>query len=104
MRRRGRQNRARNIEFEPEIVCFKPCRKRGCFLERVILGYDEIEALRLADFKGLYQEDAAQMMKISRSTFSRIVTQARRKVADAILNGKIIMIKEINDDSGSSNK
>jgi len=52
----------------------------------------------------LYQEEAAQRMNISRSTFSRIVTEARKKVTDAIMNGKILMIKEVDDDSSSSNK
>jgi len=104
MRRRGRRNRARNIEFEPETLCFKPCGKRGSLLDRVVLGYDEMESLRLADFEGLYQEDAALKMSISRSTFSRIVTEARKKVTDAILNGKVLMIKEVEDDSSSSNK
>lgn len=100
--RRGRRNRARFIEFEPEISCYKPCRKRGYLLDQVILTYDELEALRLADYENLYQEEAAQKMKISRSTFSRIVAEARKKIADALINGKIILIKESDDDSGNS--
>ena len=104
MRKRGRRNRERNIEFEPETLCFKPCGRRGCLLDRVVLGYDEMESLRLADYEGLYQEEAAQRMNISRSTFSRIATEARKKVTDAILNGKILMIKEVDNDSSNSNK
>ena len=104
MRRRGRKNRVRNIEFEPETLCFKPCGRRGCLLDRVVLRYDEMESLRLADYEGLYQEVAAQKMNISRSTFSRIATEARKKVTDAILNGKILMIKEVDNDSSNSNK
>lgn len=104
MRRRGRKNRVRNIEFEPETLCFKPCGRRGCLLDRVVLRYDEMESLRLADYEGLYQEEAAQKMNISRSTFSRIATEARKKVTDAILNGKILMIKEVDNDSSNSNK
>jgi len=56
---------------------------------------DEVEALRLADYEGLYHEDAAQKMKISRATFGRILDQARRKVAEALLKGKALRI-EIN--------
>jgi predicted DNA-binding protein (UPF0251 family) len=63
-------------------------------LERVVLGHDELEALRLADFEGLYQEACAERMGISRSTFSRILQSAHKKVADALLHGKILMIKE----------
>jgi hypothetical protein len=51
---------------------------------------DELEALRLADFEGLYQEEAAAKMKISRPTFSRVVEQARRKVATALIQGKAL--------------
>jgi predicted DNA-binding protein (UPF0251 family) len=61
-------------------------------LEEVVLGLDEVEALRLADLNGLYQEKAAEQMKISRPTFSRIVEQARRKVADALIHGKALRI------------
>jgi len=61
-------------------------------LEEVRLGYDEAEALKLADLEGLYQEAAARSMGVSRQTFGRIVESARRKAADAILNGKALRI------------
>lgn len=61
-------------------------------LEELVLGFDEAEALRLADLEGLYQEAAARSMGVSRQTFGRIVEIARRKVADAILNGKALRI------------
>ncbi len=54
---------------------------------------DELEALRLADVEGLYQEEAARQMNISRATFGRIVEAAHRKVADAILHGKALRIE-----------
>jgi len=60
----------------------------------VTLALDEVEALRLADLKGLYQEQAAGQMKISRSTFSRIIEQARWKVADALVHGKALRIEQ----------
>ena len=62
-------------------------------LEEVVLGFDEAEALRLADLEGFYQEAAARSMGVSRQTFGRIVETARRKVADAILNGKALRIE-----------
>lgn len=62
-------------------------------LEEIILGFDEAEALRLADYEGLYQEAAARSMGVSRQTFGRIVEAARHKVADAILNGKALRIE-----------
>jgi len=62
-------------------------------LEEVVLGFDEAEALRLADLEGFYQEAAARSMGVSRQTFGRIVEMARHKVADAILNGKALRIE-----------
>lgn len=53
---------------------------------------DEFEALRLMDYEGLYQEECAQRMGISRPTFSRMVAEARRKVADVLLHGKRLLI------------
>jgi predicted DNA-binding protein (UPF0251 family) len=61
-------------------------------VSQVLLGIDELEALRLADLQGLSQEQAARMMNVSRATFGRIVAQARRKVADALVHGKGITI------------
>jgi len=62
-------------------------------LQELRLGLDEAEAIRLADLEGLYQEAAARSMGVSRQTFGRIVEVARRKVADAILNGKALRIE-----------
>lgn len=60
--------------------------------EPVKLAGDELEALRLADYLGMYQDKAAKKMKISRQTFARIVESARKKTAAAILHGKALEI------------
>lgn len=62
-------------------------------LEQVTLTLDEVEALRLADLEALYQEVAAKKMKVSRATFARIIEQARRKVADALIHGKALCLE-----------
>jgi len=62
-------------------------------LEEVLLSFDEYEAIRLADLEGMYQEQAAVRMNISRQTFGRIVKSARRKVADVLVNGKGLSIE-----------
>jgi predicted DNA-binding protein (UPF0251 family) len=77
----------------PCAVYFKPAGIPVHALEEVILTLDELESLRLADLDGLYQEQAAEKMKISRPTFSRIIEQARRKVADALIHGKALRIE-----------
>ena len=61
-------------------------------LEEIILEQDELEALRLADFQALSHDKAAGQMKISRATVGRILESARKKLVDAVLNGKAIKI------------
>ncbi|MEN6615619.1 MAG: DUF134 domain-containing protein [Syntrophorhabdus sp.] len=88
----SRPKKYRCICCELQTDYFKP---RGVPLSGLLeiqLDMDELEALRLADYEGLYQEDAAKKMNISRATFGRIISEAHRKVADAILNGKALRI------------
>jgi len=80
----------RKIRGKFNNICFKPCGVPGHSLEVIILTKDELEAIRLADLEGLYQEDAAGKMEVSRPTFGRILNSARAKIADAIINGKSI--------------
>jgi len=63
-------------------------------LEEVILEYDELEALKLHDIDGLEQIEAAKKMKISQSTFARILDKAYKKLAEGIVNGKAIKIEK----------
>ena len=72
---------------------FKPAGVPGRELDEVVLSLDEAESIRLADLQGLYQEAAAYRMAVSRQTFGRIIEAARRKVADAIINGKLLRIE-----------
>ena len=83
----------RHVNHTPTAVYFKPAGVPACTLEQVTLKLDEVEALRLADLQGLYQEQAAAQMKISRATFARIVEAARRKVAEALIHGKALRIE-----------
>jgi predicted DNA-binding protein (UPF0251 family) len=61
-------------------------------LEETVLTVDEFEAMRLKDVEGLEQETAAGRMAVSQPTFHRILSSARAKIADAIVNGKAIRI------------
>ena len=83
----------RKIGFIPGVTYFKPAGVPLCSLEETSMTLDEIEALRLADLDGLYQERAAKKMGISRPTFARIIETARRKVADALIHGKALRIE-----------
>jgi len=88
-----RPKKTRWIKCLPGERCFKPRCKPLNKLEAVSLTLDEFEAVRLACLKGLKQIDAAKLMKISRPTFSRILTSAQRKVADGLVNIKVIRIE-----------
>ncbi len=59
----------------------------------VFLQYEEYEAIRLCDFEMLNHLDASVKMDVSRPTLTRIYAQARYKIADAIVNGKQIIIE-----------
>lgn len=63
------------------------------FLEEVVLTLDEFEALRLADLEGKNHSEASKFMDISRPTFTRLIERARCKLADGIINGKLITIE-----------
>jgi len=83
----------RRVGFEPEVTYFKPAGIRMVDLEESILTVDEFEAVRLKDLEGMEQEEAAKKMSISQPTFHRLILSARKKIADAIVNGKAIRIE-----------
>jgi len=87
-----RPKKIRWISNNPRVTFFMPQSVPTAALSQIFLTIDELEALRLADIEGFCQEEAAVRMNVSRATFGRIVTQARRKVADALIYGKGIRI------------
>lgn len=89
----SRPIKCRHVSFKPGSTYFKPRAIPLSALEELTLSLDELEALRLADFEGLYHEEAANKMHVSRQTFGNIVKAARKKVADALVNGKAIRIE-----------
>jgi predicted DNA-binding protein (UPF0251 family) len=89
----GRRQLWRKVSSIPAITHFKPAGVRLAELKEIGLLVEEAEAIRLKDLEGLEQEECAGEMNISRSTFSRLLDSARRKVAEALLNGKAIRIE-----------
>jgi len=84
----------RQVGAIPYKTCFQPEGVTALsYPDEILLTLDEYESLRLADLEGLYQEQAASRMNISRQTFGRIVEAARRKVADVLVNGKSLRIE-----------
>ena len=82
----------RCVSFMPRITYFKPAGVPLRLLKEVCLSVEEAEAIRLKDLEGLEQEECAQRMRISRSTFHRVLGLARKKVAESLINGKAIRI------------
>lgn len=86
-----RRRNLRRVGFMPKFNRFAPI---GPMMpEEIILTITEFEAIRLKDFLGFDQEKAAEQMNISQPTFHRLINEARKKVADALINNKIIKIQ-----------
>ena len=77
----------------PETNFYKPIGIPLVELEEVAVGHEEMEAIRLVDYIGLEQEEAAGRMDISRKSMATDLKNGRRKIADAILHGKAIRIE-----------
>ena len=88
---RPKQNR--KVTSPPLMLGYKPFGIPRSQLESVIIHYDEFEAIRLLDYEGLMQEQAAERMNVSRPTLTRIYEQARRSIAKAFIEGKMILIE-----------
>ncbi len=83
----------RHIAGRPAAQVYSPAGVPALELDAVVMTLDEFEAMRLAHLDGLYQQQAAAEMKISRTTFSRVIDSAHRKMADAIVHGKALHIE-----------
>ncbi len=77
----------------PSMEGYKPFGIPLRELESVDLLFEEYEALRLADYENLTQEEAAKIMNISRPTFTRLYDKARKNIAKAFVEGKAIIIR-----------
>ncbi len=89
----SRPIKCRRVGFVPDVLYFKPAGIPMRDLEEVELSLDELESIRLADLEGMYQEDAAGYMCISRQTFANILTSARNKIAECLIRGKALRIE-----------
>jgi predicted DNA-binding protein (UPF0251 family) len=88
-----RPKKNRLVRFDPKINYFKPRGIPVFDLAEVCLTVDEREAIRLADLLDMSHEDAGRQMGVSRATFGRIVQNARKTIADAIINGKAVRVE-----------
>lgn len=87
--------RLRKVSNPPVISGFKPYRDKLVdeTAPTIFLQYEEYEAIRLCDYEMLNHSQAAILMEVSRPTLTRIYSTARRKVAEAFVLGKQIIIE-----------
>ena len=86
----SRPQRMRRICALPGHTLFAPAGDAGA--EAVALALDEYEAVRLMDHEGLTHEQCAAVMQVSRTTVTEIYASARRKLAEAIVEGRALAI------------
>ena len=87
-----RPQKKRSICQMPSHDSYGPLKKGEKPTETVILSVDELECIRLIDYENLTQEEAASQMLVARTTVQRIYNDARKKIADSIINGKQLKI------------
>jgi predicted DNA-binding protein (UPF0251 family) len=85
-----RPPKCRFVDLDPALSVYKPRGIPASRLDLIKLGLDELEAFRLADLEGLHHSVAGRKMGVSRATFGRILKEARRKIAEALIEGKML--------------
>ena len=95
-----RPKKIRYTRCRPNALYYKPRGVPLIQLQEVCLSLDELEAIRLADYKRLYHEQAAERMHISRPTFGRILEVAHRKLAETLIEGKALRIETKTENGG----
>ena len=83
----------RRIGFQPKAIYFKPAGIPLGAVQEVVIGQDEVEAMRLKNLLGFPQEEAAAQMGVSQPTFHRLINAAHQKITEAIINGKALRIE-----------
>lgn len=88
-----RPRKCRKVCFLPENKRFGPLDLNIDAGQNVIMTIDEYETIRLIDLEGFTQEECAAQMNIARTTVQGIYNEARKKIADSLVNGKLLRIE-----------
>lgn len=88
-----RPKKERVVQRPPLYADFKPTGVQRSGLETLLVELDEFEAIRLADYLGMEHTEAAAEMEISRSTFTRLIDKARKKISCFLIEGKHLQIE-----------
>ncbi|MEM2901409.1 MAG: DUF134 domain-containing protein [Candidatus Bathyarchaeia archaeon] len=91
----GRPMKPRLIGMKPAVRAFIPTVETEPSIMRspIVLDVDEFEAVRLIDYEGLTQEEAARRMEVSRGTVWRCIDSARKKIASMLVEGRELLIE-----------
>ena len=91
MQIKGRPKKERNITVRPKCNCFSPKDIDPKIAEKIYISDDELECIKLKDTLWIWIIEWAKQMWISKSTFATTYNKAHKKIADALINGKIIL-------------
>lgn len=87
----ARPRKCKKVCCMPENTLFGPINDGGpC--QTIVMTVDEYETIRLIDFEGLNQEQCAERMNAARTTIQRIYNDARKKLAEVLVEGKRMQI------------
>lgn len=89
----ARPKKWRKVCCLPESNLFGPLMPHTLEREIIFMTVEEYETIRLIDFENLNQEECAERMSVARTTAQRIYNDAKQKIADALVNGKVLKIE-----------
>ncbi len=89
----ARPRKSRRVCCLPESNLFGPLNSPKGLREYILMTVEEYESIRLMDFEGLNQEESAEIMGVARSTLQRIYEDARKKMAESLVKGKVLKIE-----------
>lgn len=89
----ARPRKLRKVCNLPETTEFGPINPSREDIETISMTVEEYEVIRLIDYEGLTQEETSEIMHVARATVQRIYMDARRKLADFLVNGNMLNIE-----------
>jgi predicted DNA-binding protein (UPF0251 family) len=88
-----RPKKKRKVDYPPKMLGFKPFGISFLDSEHVVMQYEEYETIKLVVYDKLSQDEAAEKMGVSRPTLTRIYNSALKKIGEAFVEGRAILIK-----------
>ncbi len=88
----ARPRKGRRVCGLPQINRFGPL-SEAAEGKQIVLTVDEYETIRLIDLERMIQEECAESMGVARTTVQAIYDSARKKLADSLINGRVLVIE-----------